>query len=67
MTNPKEIILNYLKGQTEPLFARQMFIKSPDGELYSDQKVVYYLTRLHKENKIERIFTEGDSYRYKIK
>ena len=67
MINPKEVILNYLKEQTEPQFARQMLIKSPNGELYLDQKVVYYLTRLYKENKIERIFTEGDSYRYKIK
>ena len=68
----KEAILQGLKDfnneYNEPAFMRQLFIHDPETkELYTDGQLTYYLTRLAKEGKVERIPTPNDAYRYLAK
>lgn len=68
----KETILQGLKDfnnyYNEPAFMRQLFIHDPEtNEFYTDGQLRYYLTKLVKEGKVERIPTPNDAYRYLAK
>lgn len=70
--SPEEIILkeleNFNSRYNEPAFARQIIAFDPKtNSCYTSQQTAYYLTKLVKKGKIERIPTEKDAYRYIIK